>query len=49
MESWKGVDYDAIMSIPSTRRMRLIQKKSDLEKRREAQHNSDLARARTRR
>lgn len=49
MESWKGVGYESIMSMPSTRRMRLIQKKTDLEKKREAQHNADLARARARR
>lgn len=32
MESWEGSAYDEIMKIPSSKRMRLIQKKIDLEK-----------------
>lgn len=34
MEVWPGLDYDAILDMPSTRRQRLMQKKMDLEKRR---------------
>ena len=48
MESWRGLSYDSIMDMPSTKRMRMIERKSTLEKKRTAQHNSDLARARAR-
>jgi hypothetical protein len=34
MEVWPGLDYDAILDMPSTRRQRLMAKKADLEKRR---------------
>jgi hypothetical protein len=33
MESW-GVSYESIMEIPSSRRVRLIKRKSELEKKR---------------
>lgn len=49
MESWRGLSYESIMEMPSSKRIRMIERKSDLEKKREAQHNSDLARARSRR
>lgn len=34
MELWQGLSYDAILSIPTTRRQRLMQKKADLERKR---------------
>ena len=48
MEMWKGLSYDAIMDIPTTRRHRLILKKVDLEKRREEQRKADASAARSR-
>lgn len=35
MESWHGLSYESVMSIPTTRRRRLLNKKIDLERRRE--------------
>lgn len=34
MEMWEGLEYDAILAMPSTRRQRLIHKKVELEKKR---------------
>lgn len=34
MEVWQGLSYDAILSMPTTRRQRLIAKKDELEKKR---------------
>lgn len=49
MESWRGLSYDEIVDMPSSKRLRLIKRKSELEKKREAQQQSDLARARSKR
>jgi hypothetical protein len=38
--------YDDIMKMPSTRRIRMIIKKSDLEADRKKKHDADMARAR---
>lgn len=46
MEMFEGLAPDAISAIPSTRRRRLIVKKSDLEKQRKARAESDMARSR---
>jgi hypothetical protein len=34
MESWRGLTYESIMKMPSTRRIRMIIKKQDLERER---------------
>lgn len=47
MEVW-GLPYRTIMEMPVTRRYRLITKKSDLEKKRRAEHDAAVARARSR-
>jgi hypothetical protein len=44
MEMFEGMGYEAIMDIPTTRRYRMIHKKSDLEHRR-----SEQAKAQSRR
>lgn len=36
MEMWQGLSHEAILSMPSGRRRRFIQKKIDLEKKRAA-------------
>ena len=41
-----GLDYDVIMRMPSTRRIRMIIKKSDLEAERKKQHDAEMARSR---
>lgn len=48
MESWEGHTYKSIMQMPSSRRIRLILQKSDLEKKRRDQHAQDVARAKRR-
>jgi hypothetical protein len=49
MEMWKGLSYEAAMSIPMTRRRRFITKKIDLEKQRENQQKAALSSAKSRR
>jgi hypothetical protein len=34
MEMWQGLSYDAILTMPYTRRQRLMAKKDELEKKR---------------
>jgi hypothetical protein len=48
MEMFEGLDYDSIMSMPSTRRIRMIRRKSDLEQKRADHARSEASRARTR-
>jgi hypothetical protein len=48
MESWGGLSYADIMDMPTTRRHRLIRKKSDLEKKREEHQKAEASRARSR-
>jgi hypothetical protein len=48
MELWNGVSYESVMGMPITRRKRLITKKADLERRRQAEHDSAMARAKSR-
>lgn len=36
MEVWQGLSYDAILSMPFTRRQRLMVKKDELERKRAA-------------
>ena len=43
-----GLDYDDIMKMPSTRRIRMIIKKSDLEADRKKKHDAEMARSRHR-
>ncbi len=43
-----GLDYDSIMKMPSTRRIRMIIKKSDLEAERKKRHDAEMAKARRR-
>lgn len=47
MEMFEGLAPDAIEAIPSTRRRRLILRKSELEKQRKARTESDMARSRS--
>jgi hypothetical protein len=47
MEMMK-LSYGDIMSMPSTRRLRIIIKKSDLESDRKRQHEADMAKSRRR-
>lgn len=46
MECFRGLSYESIMKMPSTRRMRIIIKKSDLEKERRAREERELSRSR---
>jgi hypothetical protein len=48
MEAYEGLSPEAIMNIPSTRRYRLMQKKSELEERRRQKMDSEMARSRAR-
>lgn len=48
MEMFEGLDYDSIMSMPSTRRIRMIQRKSELERKRADHARAEASRARTR-
>ncbi len=41
-----GLDYDVIMRMPSTRRIRMIIKKSDLEAERKKKHDAEMLRVR---
>lgn len=47
MEMWRGLTYESAMSIPMTRRRRFIQKKVDLERQRESQHQAAMSRVRS--
>lgn len=47
MEMFEGLAPDAISAIPSTRRRRLILKKSDLERQRKTRMESEMARSRS--
>lgn len=47
MEVW-NLSYDDVMSMPTTRRHRIIQKKVDLERKREDRARSDAAQSRSR-
>jgi hypothetical protein len=47
MESWGGLSYADIMDMPTTRRHRLIQKKVELEKKREDHQKAEASRARS--
>mgnify|MGYP006274318721 CR=1 FL=1 len=47
MEVW-GLSYEAIMAMPLTRRHRLIQKKVDLEQKREEKSRQDASNSRSR-
>lgn len=49
MEMFEGMEYDSIMSMPTTRRFRLILKKGNLERRRADQQRNEASRARMRR
>lgn len=49
MEMFEGLDYDSIMSMPSTRRIRMLQRKQQLEQRRADHAKSEAARARAKR
>lgn len=49
MEMWQGLSYDAAMSIPMSRRRRFMQRKEDLERRRESEHKAAMSRARAKR
>ena len=47
MEVWKGLSYESIMSIPTTRRQRLVGQKIQLEQRRQAEHRQQMSRTRS--
>jgi hypothetical protein len=49
LESWHGSSYQDIMAMPTTRRYRMLIRKSDLEKKREADHRAAISRMRARR
>lgn len=44
MECWRGLSEEAIMKMPSSRRMRMIIKKSDLEAERRRREERDARR-----
>jgi hypothetical protein len=46
MEVWEGQSYDSIMSMPRSRRYRIVLKKTDLEKERRARMQQEAARRR---
>jgi hypothetical protein len=48
MEVWEGQNYHSIMSMPRSRRYRIVLKKSDLEKERRARMQQETANARRR-
>lgn len=48
MEVWQGLSEADILSMPMTRRHRLIQKKVELEKQREERQKADASAARAR-
>lgn len=46
MECWAGLSYDSIMAMPVTRRHRLMLQKSNLERKRQQDHQSAMQKAR---
>jgi len=43
-----GLTHDDVMKMPSTRRIRMIIKKSDLEQERKRRHDQEMAKSRRR-
>jgi len=48
MEVWQGLTYDSIMGMPTTLRRRLLNKKIELERKREDKHRQQMSQSRSR-